>query len=187
MKPKLIGAVVVLAAALIWMRSSKEEAPLADGSFLAYESGGYVTRVTFEQTDTDEFTTRLEMVEADGESMAAIGATGDGETVSTRLRTSSGGIFEVGSLGPVWIPPSEVRVGGSAHGTRIEEMRTWEQWEVGVVSASVGMGGAFRGEWYYESGTGFLVGGTKSTAVSTAGEGQVFTLVGSNIVGLGLQ
>ena len=187
MKPKLVGVGIVLAVAILWMRSSKEGAPLVDGSFLAYESGGFVTRVTFAETDGDEFVTRLEMVSEDGESLAAIGATGDGETVTPRLRTADGRIFEVGSMGPIWIPASEVRVGGSAHGTRIEEVRTWGRWEVGVVTATVGMGGAFRGEWYYDSVTGFLVGGSKSTAVSITGEGQIFTLVDSNIAELGLQ
>jgi hypothetical protein len=112
MKSKLIGSVVVLAAALIWMRSSKEEAPLANDSFLAYESGGFVTRVTFEQTDIYEFTTRLEMVSEDGESIAA---TGDGETVTTRLRKSGGGILEVGSLGPAQRSPCGRECSRHAH------------------------------------------------------------------------
>ena len=187
MKPKLVGAVIVLVVALVWLRSSQEGAPLTDGSFLVYEWSGITTRLTFSHVGGNEFLTSLELVDEDGEPVPAGGMTGDGETVDARLRTSDGRIFEVGSLGPLWIPAGEAREGGSAHGTRITEVRSWGRWNVGVVSASVGMGGALRGEWYYDSATGFLVGGTKSTAVSLAGEGQVFTLVQSNIPGLALQ
>ena len=54
-----------------------------------------------------------------------------------------------------------------------------------MVTAAVGM--ALRGEWYYDMQTGFLVGGTKSTAVSAPGQGLVFTLTDSNLPNLGLQ
>ena len=103
------------------------------------------------------------------------------------MRTADGLVFELGSLGPLWVPPSEVREGGSAHGTRVTEVRRWGNWEVGVVTASVGLGGALRGEWYYDTRTGFLVGGTKSTAVSLPGEGQGFTLTDSNLPELGFR
>jgi hypothetical protein len=43
-----------------------------------------------------------------------------------------------------------------------------------------------RGEWYYDSQTGFLVGVTRSTAVSGAG-GLIFTLTDSNFPDLGLR
>ena len=56
-----------------------------------------------------------------------------------------------------------------------------------TVTASVGLGAALRGEWYYDARTGFLVGGTKSTAVSLRGDGQVFTLTDSNLPDLGLR
>lgn len=187
MKPKLLVALIGLVVAVVWLRASREEAPLTDGSFLAYESSGVITRVTFTSVGGNEFRASLEVVYEDGETVSASGMTGNDETVDKRFRTSDGRIFEVGSLGPIWIPPGEVREGGRAHGTRIDEVRSWDRWSVGVVSVAVGVGGALRGEWYYDVTTGFLVGGTKSTAVSLAGEGQVFTLVGSNISGLGLQ
>ena len=85
------------------------------------------------------------------------------------------------------MPPNDVREGGSAHGTRVSEVRRWGNWEVGVVTASVGLGGALRGEWYYDTQTGFLVGGTKSTALSLVGEEHVFTLTDSNLPGLGFR
>ena len=87
------------------------------------------------------------------------------------------------SLGSLWVGPDEVRPGGSAYGARIEEVRSWEAWQVGVVSASIGVGAALRGEWYYDSRTGFLVGGSKSTAVLEPGQGR-FRVVDSNIPGL---
>jgi len=104
--------------------------------------------------------------------------------VDTRLRTESGGIFKVGSLGPLWVPPVQVRESGNANGARVAEVRQWEAWEVGVVTASVGMGAALRGEWFYDTQTGFLVGGRKSTALLGNGPGQVFTLTDSNLPGL---
>ncbi len=67
MNPKILGVVLVIAAALLWMRSSVEEAPLASGSFLSYESGSTIIRVTFSQSDGDEFTTRLEMIAGEGQ------------------------------------------------------------------------------------------------------------------------
>jgi hypothetical protein len=54
------------------------------------------------------------------------------------------------------------------------------------MTATVGVGAALRGEWHYDSQTGFLVGVTKSTAVSGAG-GLIFTLTDSNLPDLGLR
>ncbi len=56
-----------------------------------------------------------------------------------------------------------------------------------MVSAAVGAGMALRGEWYYDSRTGFLVGGMKNTAVSAPGQGMVFALTDSNLPDLGLR
>ena len=43
--------------------------------------------------------------------------------VDTRMRTADGLVFELGSLGPLWVPPSEVHEGGSAHGARVSEVQ----------------------------------------------------------------
>jgi hypothetical protein len=83
------------------------------------------------------------------------------------------------------VPPSEFREGGRSHGVRADGVRWRENWDVGVVTASVGLGRALRGEWYYDARTGFLVGGTKSTAVLLPGDGRVFTLTDSNLPDLG--
>jgi hypothetical protein len=56
-----------------------------------------------------------------------------------------------------------------------------------LASARFAMGMALRGEWYYDTRTGFLVGGTKSTAVSAPGQEFVFTLTDSNLPDLGLR
>ena len=73
-----------------------------------------------------------------------------------------------------------VKVGGNAHGDKVTEVMQWEGWDVGVVEASFGAGGALRGEWYYEKTTGFLVGGSKSTAFSDENEGLHFILSETN-------
>ena len=79
----------------------------------------------------------------------------------------------------------QVQESGSAHGTRIDEVSRWKGWEVGVVTAAVRVAAALRGEWYYDSQPGFLVGVTKSTAVSGA-RGLIFNLTDSNRPDLGL-
>ncbi|MBU4200961.1 MAG: DUF1353 domain-containing protein [Verrucomicrobia bacterium] len=73
---------------------------------------------------------------------------------------------------------------GNAHGDRVVEVKRWKRWDVGVVNASFGTGGAQRGEWYYEKNTGFLVGGSKSTALSVEGGGLHFVLIESNLENL---
>jgi hypothetical protein len=175
---KLVVVLVLAAAVFVWMRSSRARAPVSDGSYLAYEVGADVVRLTFTGLDGGRFLATLEYAGRgqDAEVMRR-------DTVDGRMRTPGGGIFEVGSFGPLWVPPGQVKEGGSAHGTRIAEESSWEGWDVGVVRASVGMGAALRGEWYYERSTGFLVGGYRGTAVSD--QGTRFKLMDSNVEGLG--
>lgn len=174
---KLLVLLAAAAALFAWMRVSRERAPVSDGSYLAYDVGGDVVRLTFTSLEGDHFLATLEHV---GPSENAEVVRRD--TVDGRMRTPGGGIFEVGSFGPLWVPPGQVEEGGSAHGTRIDEVSDWEGWDVGVVRASVGMGAALRGEWYYEKSSGFLVGGYRGTAVSE--QGLRFKLVDSNVEGL---
>ena len=180
MKNKLVVVLLGLAIVVAWRVTSGEEAPIAEGTFLVYDVSGILMRLTFSPAEGDLFGTSLETA-----NNGAFGSPREGDAVDARLRTESGGIFEVGSLGPLWVPPGQLHEGGNANGARVTEVRRWEAWEVGVVSASVGVGGALRGEWYYDTQTGFLVGGTKSTALSLTGQGQVFTLTDSNLPGLG--
>jgi hypothetical protein len=172
-KNKLWVVLLGLAVVAGLRGASGEEA----GTYLVYDVGGTPMRLL---ADADRFSTTIKYANDDSTFGGDEPAT-PGTAVDTRLRTPSGGIFELGLLGLLWVPPGNVREGGSAHGTRVSEVRRWEAWEVGVVTASVGIGGALRGEWYYDTQTGFLVGGMRGTAVT---EGQAFTLTASNLPGL---
>ena len=187
MKNKLGVALLALAIAAAWSVIAREEAPISPGTFLVYDNAGMQMRLTFSPADGNHFDTNIEYADGHGAFEPAQPSSAPRDVVDTRMRTTDGRIFELGSLGPLWVPPSELREGGSAHGTRVGEVRRWENWDVGVVTASVGLGGALRGEWYYDARTGFLVGGTKSTVVSLPGDGQVFTLTDSNLPDLGLR
>ena len=187
MKNNLVLALLGLVVMATWLGRSREEADVEDGTFLVYDIGGSMMRLTFSPANGDGFSTSFEYADEHGKfGTDALLAT-RGDVVDARMRVSDGRAFELASLGPLWVPPSEVHEGGSAHGTRIEFVRRWENWEVGVVTAEVGMGAALRGEWYYDTRTGFLVGGLKSTTVSAPGEGLVFTLTDSNLLDLGLR
>ena len=187
MKNKLGVAFLALAIVVTWRGTSREEAPISAGTFLVYDNGGMQMRLTFSPADGDRFDANVSYVDEDGTYPSAQASAAPSNVVDTRMRTADGQVFELGSLGPLWVPPNEVREGGSAHGTRVTEVRRWGKWEVGVVTTSVGLGGALRGEWYYDTRTGFLVGGTKSTAVSLPGQEQVFTLTDSNLPDLGFR
>jgi hypothetical protein len=186
-KNKFGVALVALVIAVAWGITAREEAPISAGTFFVYDNAGMQVRLTFSPTDADHFDANLEYADSRGTFEPAQRSSASVDVVDTRMRTTDGRIFELGLLGPLWVPPSEVREGGSAHGTRVREVRRWENWNVGVVTASVGIGGALRAEWYYDERTGFLVGGRKSTAVSLPGDGQVFTLTDSNLSDLGLR
>ncbi len=178
MNKKTLIVLVVVAAAFLWVRASREAAPLADGAFVTYDIGGSTMRLTFTGLGGDQFLATLEDLDDRSGSPRVVRV----DTVDTRMRTPGGGAFELGSLGPLWVPPGQVREGGNAHGARIDELRSWEGRDVGVVTASVGIGAALRGEWLYDVTTGFLVGGSRGTAVSE--QGMQFTLVASNVEGL---
>jgi hypothetical protein len=186
MKKKLVLVVVAAAVAFVWLRSSGGGAPLADGSFLQYRQGDAMVRLTFHLVGGDSYRSSVEITHSDGESEVGEHMSGHDETVDGRMRTASGAIFELGSFGPLWVSPGQLKEGGSAYGQRITEVRPLNGREVAVVSASVGVGAALRGEWYYDVVTGFLVAGMMSTAVSGQGQGMSFELVDTNIVGLAL-
>jgi hypothetical protein len=185
-KNNLVVAVLGLVMISAWIAGSGEEAPIDDGTFLVYDIGGSVLRLTFSPTEGAEFNTRLEYADENGKFGTDELPASRGDVVDAHMRTADGQVFELASLGPLWVPPGQVHEGGSAHGTRIDEVGRWKGWDVGVVTAAVGVGAALRGEWYYDSQTGFLVGGTKSTAVSGA-KGLIFTLTDSNLPDLGLR
>jgi hypothetical protein len=166
---KAVIVLIVLGAAL-WLGFSalQPKAPLKDGLYLSYDYGGSTIRVTFKELGGNKF-------------QAAASPGSSEKTVNKRLKTSSGQPYELGLLGPIWISPSAVKVGGNAHGSSVTEVKRWKKWDIGVVKASFGAGGALRGEWYYEKNTGFLVGGSRSTALTDEGDGVQFTLTESNL------
>jgi len=56
--------------------------------------------------------------------------------------------------------------------------------EVAVIQAAVGVGGALRGEWVYDTATGFVVAGATGTAFSGQDGGHRFRLISTNVPGL---
>ena len=184
MKNKFVMVLLGLVIVAGWRVTSHEEAPVVAGTFLVYDVSGTAMRLTFSPAGDDRFGTTYEFADERGTFGSDEFMASPGDVVDARMRTESGAIFEIGSLGPLWVPPRELREGGHANGARVAEVRRWGAWEVGVVTANLGMGAALRGEWFYDTLTGFLVGGTKSTALSGPGEGQVFTLTDSNLPGL---
>ena len=158
------------------------QAPLRDGLFLSYDYEGTLIRVTFTEKNKKQFNVTVETGTAE-EMFTRIPRDDKQVIVDLQLQTEQGAIFELASLGPLWIPAKNVKVGGNAHGDSIVEVKEWQGWQVGVVKASFGVGGALRGEWYYEKNTGFLVGGNRSTIISENG-GSSFTLSETNLAGL---
>jgi len=182
MGKKSLIAVVVLAVAVFVWRSPSEGAALQDGTYLTYETASTSFRLTFSDAGGGKFRTDVEIRTGEGERLD-ISTEGDGEIVDKRLRTENGTVFELASFGPIWGPPGKVKEGGNANGALVDEVRSWNGWQVGVVKAGAG-GGALRGEWYYEQTTGFLVGGFMGTVFSGPDGGQRFGLRDSNLPGL---
>jgi len=169
MKPIVTYALLILAAVLLYLwLSPGPKAPLRDGLFFRYDISGSSMTVTFTQLKDDRF----EVV---------LSPSGIRQVVDSSLKDDMGAIFEAGVMGPFWLPPGKVVAGGSAYGDTVDELRAWNGWEVGVVRSVFGVGGALRGEWYYEQRTGFLVGGVMATAVSGEGGGTRFVLIDTNL------
>lgn len=184
MKKQPLAVIAVLVVALLLFRSSDGGAPLADGSFLLYQQGESTVRLTFHLEDAGDYRTVVEFSYEGEAPEVSEYMEGHDEVVNGQMRTASGGVFELGAFGPLWVSPGQLKEGGNAHGSRVSEIKPWNGRDIALVSASVGMGAAFRGEWYYDLVTGFLVGGMKTTAVSGPDQGLRFELVGTNVVGL---
>ena len=182
MRNKVLLALAASAAAVLLLRSMGGGVGLADGSFLVYRQGASTVRLTFEAASGGEYRTVVEVADEGEPPELAQGMTGHGETVDGRMRNASGAYYELGSFGPLWVQPGNLKEGGSAYGSRISGFRTWKGREVAVVAAALGMGAALRAEWHYDVATGFLVGGMKGTAVS--GPGLSFELVEADVPGL---
>ena len=159
-------------------------APISDGSFVTYEIGGTQVQITFVAADPGDFRTVAQVTESDGSVESAEGMPGHGETVGSKMRTESGSPLEVASFGPIWASPGDLKEGGRVYGSSVSAVRMEQGREVAVVSAAVGVGGALRGEWMYDTATGFSVGGAMGTAFSGPDGGQRFRLVATNVQGL---
>lgn len=170
--------------ALALLAGCSAGAPISDGSFLTYEIGGTEVRITFEATDGGDFRTVGQVTDGDGTVEAADGMPGHGETVSATMRTRSGAPLEVASFGPIWAPPGTLEEGGRVYGSPVVEIRREGGRDVAVIAATVGVGGALRGEWVYDVATGFAVGGSKGTAFSGEDGGLRYRLVRTNVPGL---
>lgn len=182
MRPNAVSLSIALVT-LASLGGCSGGAPIVDGSFVTYEIGGTLVKITFE-ADGSAFRTVGEVTEDDGTVESAEGMPGHGETVKSNLRTKAGAPLEVASFGPIWAPPGELEEGGRVYGSPVKEVRTEQGREVAVISAALGAGGAFRGEWVYDVSTGFMVGGSKGTAFSDADSGYRFRLVETNVSGL---
>jgi len=176
---RLMALIILCACLLCACGLFGAKPPLFDGLYLVYDFGGSSVRVTFSAIDADSFNAVLSAGAEEPDSAAAQ----NGTTVDARLRTTYGTPYDGGILGPLWIPPSQVKKGGSAHGDEVSEVMEWNGWEVGVVRASVARG-ALSGEWYYDRATGFLVGGMKATIMNADEGGTVFVLDDSNLAAL---
>ncbi|MFT5434721.1 MAG: hypothetical protein ACI9OJ_005435 [Myxococcota bacterium] len=159
-------------------------APISDGSFVTYEIGGTQIRVMFEAAGSGDFLTVGQVTEDDGTVESAEGMPGHGKTVNSNIRTKSRNPLEVASFGPIWAPPADLKEGGRVYGSSVSEVRNEQGRDVAVVTASVGAGGALRGEWIYDVATGFSLGGSMGTAFSGPDSGQRFRLVATNVPGL---
>ncbi|MEZ4568682.1 MAG: hypothetical protein R2860_17515 [Desulfobacterales bacterium] len=111
-----------------------ENAPIEDGLFLSYDFDGSIIRVTFSETASGKFYAILTSGSTEDSTNPL--SPENRKIVDKRLATNLGSPYEAGILGPIWVPSSSIKKGGSAHGDPIQEIRNWEGWEVGVVKAS---------------------------------------------------
>ena len=116
MKNKVVVAFFAIVIAATWLVSSPETAPITGGTFLVYDVSGTQMRLTFSPADGDRFATNIAYADDDGNFGTTEPSPAQRVVVDTHGRTADGAIFEVGMLGPLWIPPSEVHEGGSARG-----------------------------------------------------------------------
>ena len=171
MKKNWLICIFFASVLLTGCSTSGPQAPLKDNLYLSYDLDGSTINITFKKIDENKF-------------RAIVSPGGSPVVVNKSLKTTDGRIFELGLLGSLWISPSSVKVGKNVYGNRVSEVKRWKRWNVGVVKASFGVGEALTGEWYYEKTTGFLVGGSKSTALFGDGGDSHFILKRTNLNGL---
>ena len=109
MRNKLGVALLALAIVVAWRVPSREKAPIGAGTFLVYDNAGTQMRLTFSPADGGRFDTNVSYLDEDGTHSSAQAKPTPSIVVDSRMRTANGVVFELGSLGPLWVPPSEVR------------------------------------------------------------------------------
>ena len=161
-----------------------ETAPIEDGSYLSYhvDDGSWIT-IEFSKISNDKFYATMETeYENEGEDLSESQTANKNRViVDKRLKKENGYPYDAEVLGPMWTPPSSVKQGGTIHGTYIDEIKRWKDWEVAVIKASFGRG-AITGQWYYDKKTGFLVGGNLATVIDE--KGTNFVLDDTNLKNL---
>lgn len=141
-----------------------EQAPIEDGLYLSYYVDEYWVTIEFSKIKNNKFYA-TQKFEYENEELNEYTQKPKRVIVNKRLVKENGVVYMPSELGPVWTDPSTIKPGGSIHGTYIDEVKKWNGWEVGVVKAGFGVGGAITGTWYYDKKTGFLVGGAIGTVM----------------------
>jgi hypothetical protein len=159
----------------LWTGCSKlneffENAPINEGLYLSYSFGnGTWVTVDFSKISSDRFYASSKTEYEDDESSEITSSEPVRVIVDKQVKKENGYPYDAEVLGPLWTPPSSIRQGGSIHGTYIDEIKKWKQWNVAVIKASFGRG-AVTGQWYYDQRTGFLVGGQMATVMDEKGD-----------------
>jgi hypothetical protein len=175
-KTMILG--ITLLMICVWPGCSKlneffEQAPIEDGLYLSYASGeGTWITVDFSKKSSDQFYATTKNEYEDEETSEVISSNISRVLVDKHLKKENGYPFDAEVLGPLWTPPSSIKEGGTIHGTYIDEIKKWKDWNVGVIKASFGRG-AVTGQWYYDQKTGFLVGGQMATVIDEKGDNFV--------------
>jgi hypothetical protein len=158
-----------------------EQAPLEDGLYLSYYVDEYWVTIEFSKIKNNKYYASQKF-EYEDEELNEYTQKPKRVIVNKRLVKENDVIYMPSELGPVWTAPSTIKPGGSIHGTYIDEVKKWKDWDVGVVKAGFGVGGAITGVWYYDKNTGFLVGGAIGTVMEI--KPMEFELVETNLSGL---
>ena len=78
-------------------------------------------KVSKHHTATHWGTYHVEVADGRGRPEVSEYTPGHDETVDGRMRTASGAILELASFGPLWVPPGQLKEGGSAHEKEVQQ------------------------------------------------------------------
>ncbi len=167
----------------------QEPAPYRDGLFLKYLTtiggpmgleSGFSVQVRFSPAEGGKLKATFTTSATSPGAQVMVDSSGPMETLVDRYgRTDRGKpLFLIGlDEPPLWAPASHLKPGGTVGKGRFDQKQHWQKWEVWVAHPDLPVGSA---DWYYEAGTGFLVG----TTFSSMGAGLSTMLVETNAEGL---